>query len=118
MLGNYGKGHTYFDIGLSMIMVIWFPLFLIGILYKGMLFGARENLDGKTGIGAISGIAGTILSGCSCCGLTLASYFGLLPLMGFLPYSGLEIKTLGALGLLYAIWATYANLEVCRVKNR
>lgn len=34
MLGNYGKGHTYFDIGLSIIMVVGFPLFIIGLLYK------------------------------------------------------------------------------------
>lgn len=60
---------------------------------------------------------GTILSGCSCCGLTLASYFGLLPLMSFLPYSGLEIKILGTLGLLWALYDTYKNLETCRVKR-
>lgn len=80
------------------------------------MFGHKENLHHKTGIGAISGVIGTILSGCSCCGLTLASYFGLLPLMNLLPYSGLEIKILGTIGLLWAIWDTYRNLEVCRVK--
>ncbi len=117
MFGNYGKLFTYTDISLSMLMILGFPLFLVGILYKGFRFGYRENLDTKTGIGTISGIIGTILSGCSCCGLTLASYFGLLPLMSFLPYSGLEIKILGTLGLLWAIRDTYQNLESCRVKR-
>ncbi len=117
MLGNYGKPFTYTDVSLSMLMVVGFPLFLIGVLYKWLRFWHRENLDTKTGIGTISGLIGTILSGCSCCGLTLASYFGLLPLMSFLPYSGLEIKVLGTLGLLWAIRDTYQNLETCRVKR-
>ena len=65
----------------------------------------------------IGGIIGTILSGCSCCGLTLAASFGLLPLMTILPYDGLEIKILGALGLLYATWDIMVNLETCRVKR-
>jgi hypothetical protein len=81
------------------------------------MFGHAENLHHKTGVGTIGGIIGTILSGCSCCGLTLASYFGLLPLMNLLPYDGLEIKILGTLGLLWAIWDTYKNLEVCQVKK-
>ncbi|MDD2693766.1 MAG: hypothetical protein PHY14_02440 [Candidatus Gracilibacteria bacterium] len=118
MFGNYGKTHTYIDISLSVVMILGFPLFLIGILYKGMLFGHRENLHHKTGIGTLSGIIGTIISGSSCCGLTLASYFGLLPLMSMLPYSGLEIKILGTAGLLWAIQDTYKNLEVCRVGKK
>ena len=38
MFGNYGKLHTYTDILLSGIMILGFPLFLIGILYKGFQF--------------------------------------------------------------------------------
>lgn len=40
----------------------------------------------------VGGIIGTIISGASCCGATLAASFGLLPLMSLLPYDGLEIK--------------------------
>ena len=117
MFGNYGELHTYTDIVLSMIMVIGFPLFIVAMYYKGSMFGKSETLSGKTGIGAIGGTIGTILSGCSCCGLTLASYFGLLPLMNLLPYDGLEIKILGALGLLYALYDVMKNLETCQVKK-
>jgi hypothetical protein len=39
MFGNYGKLHTYTDIALSMIMVFGFPLFIVGMYYKGVLFG-------------------------------------------------------------------------------
>jgi hypothetical protein len=117
MFGNYGKFHTYTDIVLSMIMIFGFPLFIMGMYHKGSLFGRQENLQGKSIVGTISGTIGTILSGCSCCGLTLASYFGLLPLMNFLPYDGLEIKILGTLGLLWALSDILRNLETCRVKK-
>lgn len=118
MFGNYGAIHTYTDITLSLLMIIGFPLFLIGMLYKWLKFGHKENLHHKSWIGTVGGIIGTILSGCSCCGLTLASYFWLLPLMNLLPYDGLEIKVLGTLGLLWALHDTYRNLEVCRMPKK
>ncbi len=34
MLGNYGKPFTYTDVSLSMLMVVGFPLFLVGLFYK------------------------------------------------------------------------------------
>ena len=165
MFGNYGKIHTYTDIGLSMIMIFGFPLFLIALYHKGMLFWKKtEQLSekwrkfffskwtrtvmdwkfendaqwtvpqwmkkwkiseindktpfSKTNIlGTIGGTLGTILSGCSCCGLTLASYFGLLPLMSLLPYDGLEIKILWTLGLVYALYDILKNLETCSWKK-
>lgn len=117
MFGNYGALHTYIDIGLSLIMVFGFPLFLMGFWYKSMLFW-RDTLTKKSGTGIIGGIMGTIISGASCCGLTLASYFGLLPLMSLLPYDGLEIKTIAALSLLYALYDMLKNLETCKVKIR
>lgn len=118
MLGNYGKVHTYTDIWLSIVMIFWFPLFLIALYYKGMLFWKAETLEKKNILGTVGGTIGTILSGCSCCGLTLASYFGLLPLMNLLPYDGLEIKILWTLGLLYALFDIIKNLETCKVKSK
>ncbi|NRH21338.1 hypothetical protein HOO68_04815 [Candidatus Gracilibacteria bacterium] len=117
MFGNYGNFHTYADIIFSMIIVFCFPLFLIGITYKGLLFGVRETIGGKNGIGASGGIIGTIISGASCCGSTLAIYFGLIPLMTLLPYDGLEIKLFAVIGLLWANYDLYKYLEVCRIKK-
>jgi hypothetical protein len=117
MFGNYGEIHTYTDIVLSIIMILLFPLFILAIIYKGRKYWKRTDINSKSFIGMMGGSIGTILSGCSCCGLTLASYFGLLPLMGFLPYDGLEIKILWALGLLYATWDILVNLETCRIKR-
>lgn len=116
MIGNYGKLHTYTDVALSMNMILGFPLFLMGFWHKSSLFG-KNSIDAKTSTGIMGGIIGTIISGASCCGATLAAYFGLLPLMNFLPHDGLEIKILGTLGLLYALYDILQNLEVCQVKR-
>lgn len=118
MFGNYWPIHTYIDISLSIIMILGFPLFIMGLYHKGNLFGKHENLHHRSLIGTMSGTIGTILSGCSCCGLTLASYFWLLPIMNLLPYDGLEIKILGTLGLLYALYDIMKNLEVCQMRKR
>jgi len=117
MVGNYGKLHTYIDVMLSIIMIVGFPLFLLGFWHKVTLFG-QKSITGKSSTGMIGGLIGTIISGASCCGSTLAIYFGLLPLMNFLPYDGLEIKILGTLGLLYALYDIMKNLEVCQVKRK
>lgn len=117
MIGNYGKLHTYTDVALSMVMIVGFPLFLIGFSYKASLFW-KKTINTQSGTGMISGTIGTIISGASCCGATLATYFWLLPLMTLLPYDGLEIKILGTLGLLYALYDIMKNLEVCQVKRK
>ena len=118
MFWNYGPLHTYTDIGLSIIMILGFPLFLIALIHRGWTLGNKENLSTKTGAGLLAWIIGTIISGCSCCGLTLAAYFGLLPLMNFLPYDGLEIKIVATLGMLYAIWDILRNLESCKMPKK
>ena len=115
MFGNYGGLHTYTDIVLSILMILIFPLFLVALGYKSWTYGKRADIGAKTSTGIIGGIMGTIISGASCCGATLAASFWLLPLMSLLPYDGLEIKILGALGLLYATWDIMKNLETCKI---
>ncbi|MBX9808783.1 hypothetical protein K2X92_00125 [Candidatus Gracilibacteria bacterium] len=117
MFGNYGNIHTYTDIGLSIFIIILFPLLIISIFYKSWTYGKRADIELNTINGAISGIIGTIISGASCCGATLATYFGLLPLMSFLPYDGLELKILGTIGLAYGLWSSINHLTVCKTKK-
>ncbi|MBP6981715.1 hypothetical protein KBB25_02990 [Candidatus Gracilibacteria bacterium] len=118
MYGNYGSIHTNIDIFLSLFMILGFPLFLVGILHKGLLFGSRENVHKKTGFGILSGLLGTIISGASCCGSTLAIFFGLTPIMSLFPYDGLELKILSVFGLLYALNDLYTHLETCRIGKK
>jgi hypothetical protein len=51
MFGNYRETFTYIDITLSMVIITLFPLFLIGVIYKGLLFGKNETMNTKTSIG-------------------------------------------------------------------
>ncbi len=118
MYGNYGSIHTNIDILLSVFMILWFPLFLVGIIYKWMLFWSRENLHKKTGVWLLTGFLGTIISWASCCGSTLAIYFWLTPIMNLLPYDGLELKILSVFGLAYALHDLYKNLETCRTQRK
>lgn len=118
MLGNYGKFHTYFDYTLSILVALLFPLFLIGIAHRGYLFGKKELLSKKWGFGISSGLIWVILSWASCCGPTLAVYFGLIPLMTWLPYDGIEIKLISIIVLLWANYDLYTNLETCRHKGK
>ena len=117
MLGNYGAFHTTIDILLSMLLILGFPLFLTALMYRGERFGKKEPLSRKNGVWFFSGVLGTIISGASCCGLTLASYFGLIPLMTLLPYDGLEIKILSVVGLTYALWEILKNLDTCKMRK-
>lgn len=117
MFGNYGNIHTYTDIILSVIMIITFPIFIVALIYRSWKYWKRADIDWKSINWIIGGIIWTIISGASCCGATLAASFGLLPLMSFLPYSGLEIKVLGALWLLYATYEILVNLETCKIRK-
>lgn len=117
MFGNYGLIHTYTDITLSVIMIIAFPVFIVALIYRSWKYWKRADIDWNSINWIIWWVIWTIISGASCCGATLAASFWLLPLMSFLPYSGLEIKTLGALGLLYALWEILVNLETCKIRK-
>ena len=117
MFGNYGYLHTYTDIFLSIIIILFFPLFIIAVGYKSWKYWKRTDIYWKLGIWFIWWIAGTIISGASCCWATLAISFWLLPLLSFLPYNGLEIKIIGVLWLIYALYDIIINLETCKTKK-
>ena len=122
-LGNLGaEGKTiyvYLDIVVSWLVTLLFPLFIIAFSYRGYVLGDKRHLNKKSWLGALGGLIGTILSGCSCCGVTMASYLGLLPLMSFVPYEWLlGIKFLGLLALLYALYDLLNNLESCKVQKK
>ena len=117
MFWNYGYTHTYFDISLSIIIILLFPVLIVSIIYKSLKYWKRADIELKTINWVISATIGTIISGASCCGATLATYFGLLPIMSFLPYSGLELKIIGVLGLIYGLHNSIKHLNTCHIKK-
>ncbi|MDQ7009104.1 MAG: hypothetical protein Q9M94_02335 [Candidatus Gracilibacteria bacterium] len=112
IIGNLG--HTFFitEITLTVIISLLFGLFIGATLYKINYFSVK-----KSGIGILGGFIGALVSGCPACSITLASYLGLAGFMYLLPYSGLELKVLSVLILLYANYSTIKNLEVCKIKK-
>ena len=112
MIGNHGPWHTFFDMGLSWMTILVFPLLIIGILYKSMLFWKVQK-DSKTISAGFWGIVSVILSWSTCCWVTLASYFWLIPLMQFFPWSGIELKSFGVIALLSGTLYYYSSLDTC-----
>jgi len=113
MFGNYGPWHTWIDIILSLIAIFGFPLFILAWLYRSFILGGRA--EKKEHLGVLGGLVAIIVSGSTCCGATLAVYFGLMPLMMMLPYDGLEIKVVAVAGLLYGLWVMLTRLTTCMV---
>lgn len=118
MYGNYGPLHTNLDITLSLIVIVIFPIFLITTGYKIMHYGHDGGNKPLLGSSFLGGLVATVISGSSCCGLTLATAFGLMPLLNLLPYSGLEVKLIATIALIYGTVVTIQNLETCRLKNK
>lgn len=116
IVGNYGLLHASIDIGLSMIVIWGFPLFLLAWIFRSITLGSSNKKHASAGL--LGGIMGVIISGSSCCGLTLATYFGLIPLMSFLPWSGLEIKIIAVCMLAYSLYTTLKNLTTCAYKPK
>lgn len=112
MFWNYGAVHTWSDIVLSILTFILFPLFIFAFFYKSYMFWNHSTKTSEKS-GFLGGIIATIISWSSCCGLTLASYFWLLPLMNFLPWSGIEIKLIATILLGYATIITLKNMTSC-----
>lgn len=124
MFWNHGSIHTYIDIVSSIVISLLFPLFIISFLYRSYLIGKinkelkEEKGNTKNGImWIISWVIGIIISGSTCCGLTLATTFGLLPIMNLLPFSWLEVKVLSMFMLMYSLYSILSkDLSSCELK--
>jgi len=97
MFGNLGYIHTMIYILLSMLVVIFFGLYISLFAFR---WKEKKALSRKTfGVGAVGTGASVLVNGCATCSITVASYFGLASIVSALPFYGLEFTFLGA-GLL------------------
>lgn len=64
----------------------------------------------------MSGVLGIIITGCPVCGVTLMSTFGLVSILSFLPWFGLEIKILSVILLIWSIDYGLRNFSSCSKK--
>ncbi len=110
----WNLGHSFYvtEMSLTIIISVLFGLFMWATLYKISYFSVK-----KTGIWILGWFLWALVSWCPACSITLASYLWLASLISLFPYSGLELKILSVLILLYANYSTIKDLEICKVKN-
>lgn len=120
MRGNYGIAHYYYDGIISWINILAFPFFITVWIYRSYTLGSQSATGEKAGF--LGGIIGIIISGSICCGSSILLAFGTSALTRFisgnpfLPFKGLELKTLGVIILLYALYSLLTKLLVCERK--
>ncbi len=114
--GNLGRIYLYVEIFLQLFIAGLFSMFLTVSVYKINYF--RKFSKGKSTIGVFGAFLGLIVVGCPSCSVTIASYFGLVGFIAFLPYEGMELKFLSLPILGYAVYGITKDLKTCRVKRK
>lgn len=121
MKGNYGMTHYWYDGIISWINILTFPLFIVAWIYRSYTLGSYSNAGEKAGF--LGGMLGIIISGSACCGTSILLALGTSALSNiisnnpYLPFRGLELKTLGAIILIWALCSLLKNLLICKKKN-
>ena len=119
LIGNNGLMSAYLDITLSLIMIGIFPIFLLWILYKSLLFG-RKNSHKKNIIWGIGWMIGTILSWCTCCSASLITYLwltGFIVQFPIIEHNLLLIKGIWTLLMILACIDVLKNLQSCKMQK-
>ncbi|MBB1554543.1 hypothetical protein HG442_004010 [Candidatus Gracilibacteria bacterium] len=119
MFGNSGTLHASIDTVVSVVNIFAFSLFIVAWIFRSTMFGKLSHKGDSAGF--LGGILGVLISGTLCCGSSLliplgASVFT-TTLARYLPYDGLELKTLGVLILLFGLYRLLKNLTVCQAKK-
>ncbi|EKD66552.1 MAG: hypothetical protein ACD_49C00035G0007 [uncultured bacterium (gcode 4)] len=110
---NYGAIYFYTQIFLETSIVILFPLFIGGSIYKICFF---NSLSGKKiWIWGVGWFLWVLAGWCPACSISLATYLWLSSFLSFLPFWWLELKVLSFLILIYSNYSVFNNLEVCSI---
>jgi len=113
-IGNLGITFFVIQMFLDTAITLLFSLFLAATLYKMYRFRIPEK---KTGVWMLGGFLGVVVSGCPACSITLASYLGFASIVSSLPFFGIELKIVSLLLLLYVLYITLRDIDVCKVKS-
>ena len=105
------------ELGLIILIALLFWIFLWATLYKMKYFWVNNSKSKRSRLWFIWWLFGVLVAGCPACSITLASYIWLASIISLLPYKWLELKVVSVFLLIYAIYITLKNLEVCSLKN-
>jgi len=117
IFGNLGLLYATTEILLLTIISILFGINITLLVDRIKL--SRQTSKASVGSTSAASLLGILFSGCTACGLTLASYLGLGSFATLLPWYGNEIKLVAIALLLYSIFrlAQPANCAVEPLNN-
>jgi len=113
IIWNFWYSYYLLEVSLTVIIALLFWLFLGSTLYKMKYFSVK-----KSGIWFFWWLIWILVSGCPACSITLASYFWLAWIISVFPFWWIELKILSIIMLLYVVFITIRNLEVCKIKKK
>ena len=112
IIWNFWYKYYLFELILTILISILFWFFLGSTLYKINFFNTK-----KSWFWFIGWFLWILVSWCPACSITFASYLWLSWIIAILPFWGIELKIVSILILLYSIYFTIKNLEVCKINN-
>lgn len=104
--------YAYFNLILQILISILFGINLSILFYK-LKFSISVSNKGLSSFG-FGTFFSLLVSGCSACSISLASYIGLGSLVSLLPFYGIELKIFGFLLLLFSTYYLLKNLMICK----
>lgn len=111
--GNLWVTRYYIWMIVDILFIILFSLFVAGFVYKSLLFWTHKNVWWRLG-----GFFGLLVTWCTSCSITLASYIWLAWLVSLLPWWGIELKIVWLLLVWYGVYNTYNKLTECEIKKK
>ena len=111
-IGNYGATHACINLTLDIINIVLLWLFVASFAYKWFTFQTVQTNNW----GRIGSILTAIVSGCSSCSITLATYLWLASILAFLPFGGTEVKVLGTLLIIWSVVKNIKDLTLCKIR--
>ncbi len=103
------------ELALKIWITILFWLFIWSTFYKIMYFSKFKKRH--IWIWWFASFFWILASWCPACSISIASYLWLTGIISTFPFSGIELKVLSFMMLLYVVYATLSTLEVCKIKK-
>lgn len=113
--GNYGETHFQILIITQFLISLLFSFFIILSINKYLYFKGPSSIENTTSIIGI--FFGSLVTGCTSCSITLASFIGLAGFISALPQGGLELNYLSIILLSYSNYSLLKNFSVCKLKK-
>lgn len=111
--GNLGQNYYTTWMIIDALFVISFSLFVAGFVYKSLLFWQHKNIWWRFG-----GFFGLLVTWCTSCSITIASYLWLAWLISLLPWWGIELKIIWLILVGYGVYNTYNKLTECDMRKK